>query len=212
MSVSYIGRARTITDRRRFAALARSGFRCVYCGTDASRARLEVDHVRPVSRGGGNRDENLVAACVRCNSGKSDAVLSCDGAVNDLGARVLFMLHEVLFADGDSGCALCGTDHDAPPFDCVFAGNPNPWLRVRCDWQTSDDVSGTNFGAAATVRIVGGLDGSSLYRDDHRCPDIGPPCQRCACVISVRTVATYAVRRLSDMLVSPHAVRIVEGR
>lgn len=57
--------------KARFAALAASGFRCRYCGASADEARLEVDHVVPVSRGGTNDLGNLVAACSRCNGGKS---------------------------------------------------------------------------------------------------------------------------------------------
>lgn len=47
------------------------GWRCFYC---RSRLRLEQatrDHVLPMCRGGTNA-ENLVAACLRCNSEKGD--------------------------------------------------------------------------------------------------------------------------------------------
>jgi len=36
---------------------------------------LQVDHIYPVSKGGTNSLDNLVAACVECNSGKSNGVL-----------------------------------------------------------------------------------------------------------------------------------------
>ncbi len=60
-----------ISDRRRFAVLQRDGFRCRYCGVTAAEARLEVDHVRPVSRGGGSEMDNLATACRSCNAGKA---------------------------------------------------------------------------------------------------------------------------------------------
>lgn len=41
---------------------------CDYCGFPAS----EVDHIVPVSRGGGIDLENLTAACRECNSEKTD--------------------------------------------------------------------------------------------------------------------------------------------
>lgn len=41
---------------------------CHYCGFPA----IEVDHVVPVARGGGNDPENLVPACWECNSEKRD--------------------------------------------------------------------------------------------------------------------------------------------
>lgn len=41
--------------------------RCLYCGNRFARGELTRDHVLPVSRGGGDRWENVVAACKRCN-------------------------------------------------------------------------------------------------------------------------------------------------
>jgi 5-methylcytosine-specific restriction endonuclease McrA len=39
---------------------------CSYCGV----ASDSVDHIIPLSRGGGHSWDNLTAACIRCNSGK----------------------------------------------------------------------------------------------------------------------------------------------
>ena len=43
---------------------------CIYCGNPAT----EIDHVIPASKGGTDTLENLVPACKRCNSTKSDNV------------------------------------------------------------------------------------------------------------------------------------------
>ncbi len=43
---------------------------CAYCS--ASATRLEIDHVHPRSKGGGNRISNLVIACRACNEAKAD--------------------------------------------------------------------------------------------------------------------------------------------
>lgn len=67
-----------LSARTRFEVLKRDGFRCRYCGADASIARLEVDHVVAVANGGSDDHENLTTACERCNVGKSDVPL--DGA------------------------------------------------------------------------------------------------------------------------------------
>lgn len=64
------GKRKPLGRKARFAALAASGFRCRYCGATAHEARLEVDHIVPVSHGGTNDPGNLVAACVSCNGGK----------------------------------------------------------------------------------------------------------------------------------------------
>lgn len=42
---------------------------CRYCG---SSDRLQIDHVHPVSRGGGSGPENLQALCAPCNRDKSN--------------------------------------------------------------------------------------------------------------------------------------------
>lgn len=56
----------------RNAILERDGYQCAYCGDDAGCA----DHVMPLSRGGSNDPDNLVACCMPCNSSKSDLLLS----------------------------------------------------------------------------------------------------------------------------------------
>ncbi|MEU9088172.1 RRXRR domain-containing protein [Streptomyces sp. NPDC048357] len=47
-----------------------SGKACAYCG--ATGVPLNVDHIRPRSRGGSDRISNLCTACVPCNESKSD--------------------------------------------------------------------------------------------------------------------------------------------
>lgn len=53
----------------RQAVLERDEYTCVYCGRRSG--RLTLDHVVPVSRGGSSVLENLVTACVGCNSAKA---------------------------------------------------------------------------------------------------------------------------------------------
>ncbi|MFZ2502149.1 MAG: HNH endonuclease [Nocardioides sp.] len=48
--------------------LRRDGGRCCYCGGHGS----TLDHVQPMSRGGGSDWLNLVTACERCNSRKAN--------------------------------------------------------------------------------------------------------------------------------------------
>jgi CRISPR/Cas system Type II protein with McrA/HNH and RuvC-like nuclease domain len=48
----------------------RDAFTCTYCG--ASDRQLECDHIRPVSRGGTNDEDNLTTACGPCNRSKKD--------------------------------------------------------------------------------------------------------------------------------------------
>lgn len=46
--------------------------RCWFCGDSAE----TVDHAKPRSRGGTNRDDNLYPACFQCNNLKSDSTVS----------------------------------------------------------------------------------------------------------------------------------------
>ena len=62
--------------RLRFTVMERDGFRCVYCGANGPGTKLHVDHVVPVSAGGGNDRANLVTACGDCNSGKAARLLT----------------------------------------------------------------------------------------------------------------------------------------
>ena len=58
-----------ISKRVRYEVLRRDGFTCRYC--HAKNKPLEVDHVIPVSLGGKDTPDNLVASCHDCNIGKT---------------------------------------------------------------------------------------------------------------------------------------------
>lgn len=51
----------------------RDNYTCQYCG--ARGARLECDHIVPLSRGGTNDLDNLATACVTCNRSKGGKLL-----------------------------------------------------------------------------------------------------------------------------------------
>ena len=48
---------------------------CLYCGKDFADGELTRDHVVPVSRGGDDNWDNVVAACKRCNHFKGSRLL-----------------------------------------------------------------------------------------------------------------------------------------
>lgn len=56
----------------RRGVFVRDGNRCAYCGRLLKRGELTVDHVIPVSRGGGSTWCNTVTACAPCNQRKAD--------------------------------------------------------------------------------------------------------------------------------------------
>jgi len=67
---------KAISTSLRFEVFQRCGFKCVYCGKTPPQAELHIDHIIPVSRGGTNAAENLVAACPECNYGKRDRLVN----------------------------------------------------------------------------------------------------------------------------------------
>lgn len=54
------------------ALFARDGHLCMYCGDELPRPLLTRDHVVPLSRGGRDVWENVVCACIGCNSRKGN--------------------------------------------------------------------------------------------------------------------------------------------
>jgi hypothetical protein len=49
-------------------------YACGYCGVNETSAggELTIDHYRPRATGGGDEDDNLVYACIKCNQYKAD--------------------------------------------------------------------------------------------------------------------------------------------
>lgn len=84
----------------------RDNFTCQYCGTRPPRDELTIDHILPRSRGGLSSWENVVLACARCNSRKSNRL------PNEVGMRLLrrpkkpHWLSCANFMPGDSGRTL----------------------------------------------------------------------------------------------------------
>jgi 5-methylcytosine-specific restriction endonuclease McrA len=49
----------------------RDDYLCLYCGQRFHRSQLSRDHVQPLSRNGSDTWNNVVTACLRCNSHKA---------------------------------------------------------------------------------------------------------------------------------------------
>jgi 5-methylcytosine-specific restriction protein A len=66
---------REAARRRRPAVLERDDYRCCRCGFGGrdKQAALTVDHVVPVSKGGGSKLPNLQTLCLNCNQLKADS-------------------------------------------------------------------------------------------------------------------------------------------
>jgi len=60
----------------RVKVFERDEYKCRYCEKQLTRFTATLDHVRPVSDGGDNSLDNLVTACLDCNSRKHHRLLS----------------------------------------------------------------------------------------------------------------------------------------
>lgn len=64
-----------ISKKLRFEVFKRDKFTCQYCGRKAPDVVLNVDHIKPVAKGGTNNIFNLITSCFECNNGKRDIPL-----------------------------------------------------------------------------------------------------------------------------------------
>ena len=67
---------KSLSVRTRFEVFKRDSFTCRYCGRTTPDCVLEIDHIVPVSEGGGNDPMNLATSCWQCNSGKKATPLA----------------------------------------------------------------------------------------------------------------------------------------
>jgi len=61
-----------VPDSLRYRVLRDSGGRCALCGTTKKESILDVDHIKPRSRGGRTEYENLQVLCAKCNRSKGN--------------------------------------------------------------------------------------------------------------------------------------------
>lgn len=130
-----------IRPEKRLALYARDGFCCAYCGAGVEDgAALTLDHLVACELGGTNEADNLVTACLSCNSAKQDlttrawfATLRDRGVdTTKLGARIRRLTAKPL--DLAKGRALLAARKDSS------AGTDDPAL----DHVTLADGTATN--------------------------------------------------------------------
>lgn len=61
-----------VSNRMRFSIYKRDGYRCRICGRSGKFADLEIDHIKPIAKGGKSTYNNLQTLCTRCNKMKGD--------------------------------------------------------------------------------------------------------------------------------------------
>ena len=63
-----------VSNKMRFSIYERDGYRCRKCGVSQRYARLEIDHIIPIAKGGRSTYNNLQTLCHRCNLQKGDSL------------------------------------------------------------------------------------------------------------------------------------------
>lgn len=63
-----------VSNKLRFEIMRRDGYRCRHCGAFQDGARLEIDHIIPISKGGLSTPDNLQTLCHRCNEKKGSDI------------------------------------------------------------------------------------------------------------------------------------------
>lgn len=61
-----------VSNKMRFAIYKRDGYRCRYCRRSEKTDYLEIDHIKPIAKGGKSTYDNLQTLCRRCNKIKGD--------------------------------------------------------------------------------------------------------------------------------------------
>jgi hypothetical protein len=73
---------KALSKKTRFEVLKRDKFTCRYCGAQAPKVILHIDHIKPVIEGGSDDLMNLITACQPCNSGKGRIPLDNESALD----------------------------------------------------------------------------------------------------------------------------------
>lgn len=71
--IDFRKKRKTISNTMRFEVMERDRFKCKLCGKSPAtnpRTILEIDHIKPICKGGTNEISNLRTLCGRCNNGK----------------------------------------------------------------------------------------------------------------------------------------------
>lgn len=102
---------RQLIQKDKFQIAYRDDFICQFCGGKPDNDNIEIEHMIPVSKGGSDNEENLVAACKKCNRNKSDLVAfpksMCEGNCRmdpDWVVHKSFGEWQIKFHPKDEGC------------------------------------------------------------------------------------------------------------
>ncbi|WP_232832986.1 RNA-guided endonuclease IscB [Nocardiopsis sp. TNDT3] len=196
--------------------LAKWGRACAYCG--ATGTPLNVDHVRPRSRGGSDRVADLALACVPCNRAKADQpveeFVTNPRALAGISAQTKAPLRDAAAVDA-TRWALWRSLDECPPTR-VGSGGRTKWNRTRDHLPESHTLDALAVGrvetvttAVSTVLVVGAAGRGPYARtraDRHGFPRLRLPRRKRFFGFQTGDLARAAVP--SDMNAGTHTGRV----
>ena len=128
----------TVTQKQRSFVRKRAKYHCEYCKRPEKwvTLNLEVEHIKPQSKGGSDNDDNLAGACRECNQHKSDRVTCIDPDTNlevALFNPRIQKWHEHFRWSADYTNIIAKTDIARATIDCLQM-NDLRLCEARRDW------------------------------------------------------------------------------
>ena len=165
--------------------LAKFDRTCLYCA--ATDVPLNIDHVRPRSKGGSDRVSNLVLACVPCNQAKADRpveeFVTDPTTLANIRARAKAPLKDAAAVNATRWALWRALDARLPTH--VGSGGRTKWNRTRNRLPKSHTLDALCVGKADTVTetvrtvLVAGCTGRGSYArtrpDKHGFPRLRLP-------------------------------------
>lgn len=129
--------------------LAKFGRACSYCG--ATGVPLNIDHIRPRSRGGSDRVSNLTLACIPCNQAKGNRPVEefASKRAADILKRAKAPLRDAATVNATRWALWRALDARLPTR--TASGGRTKWNRVRCELPKTHTLDALAVGDLDTV-------------------------------------------------------------
>ncbi|WP_121181756.1 RNA-guided endonuclease IscB [Nocardiopsis sp. Huas11] len=137
--------------------LAKFDRTCAYCGTTG--VPLNIDHVRPRSRGGSDRVSNLVPACIGCNQTKGnrpmEEFVTNPKTLAQIRARTKAPMRNAAAANATRWALWRALDARIPTH--VGSGGRTKWNRIRNRLPKSHTLDAVAVGKVDTITETVGM-------------------------------------------------------
>jgi len=118
---------------RRRRIFERDGYRCFYCGRVLPDKQLHLDHKVPRSKGGSNKDDNLLTACGDCNRRRYNKP-TC--------SKCRTWAKPQRLDDTTLRCNACGGINTFPPDTPAYDPSVEPGWVTETDEDVNDESQG----------------------------------------------------------------------